>query len=126
MIGVVAVFGLSGVDKSWLISRFASAHSVRHVQASQLLRDAKAAISGNAIKDTCQTLDDWPLIFHADPHRKEWTSAAKRASLSPCRERPLATPLLRVPRLAVGSTDSEAGRSKTPALCDLYPQVERA
>src|ERR1700757_620632 len=29
---------------------------------------------------------DWPL----DPRRKEWTFAAKRASLSPCRERPLA------------------------------------
>jgi hypothetical protein len=33
---------------------------------------------------------DWRLIFPADPRRKEWTSAAKRASLSP------------VPRRAIG------------------------
>jgi adenylate kinase len=43
---VVAVFGVSGVGKSWLISRFASANPVAHVQASQLLREAKAAIDG--------------------------------------------------------------------------------
>jgi adenylate kinase len=47
MVRVVAVFGLSGVGKSWQISRFASANPVVHVQASQLLREAKAAISGN-------------------------------------------------------------------------------
>jgi adenylate kinase family enzyme len=47
MVKVIAVFGLSGVGKSWLISRFASANPVAHVQASQLLREAKAAISGS-------------------------------------------------------------------------------
>jgi adenylate kinase len=47
MVRVVAVFGLSGVGKSWLISRFASANPVVHVQAGQLLGEAKAAISGN-------------------------------------------------------------------------------
>jgi adenylate kinase len=41
---VVAVFGLSGVGKSWLIARYAEQVPVLHVQASQLLRDAKAAL----------------------------------------------------------------------------------
>jgi hypothetical protein len=36
------------------------------------------------------------------------------------------TPFLRIPRLAMGSTNNESGRSKTPTLCDLYPQIERA
>ena len=48
MVSVVAVFGLSGVGKSWLISRFAAAETVVHAQASQLLREARAAISGRA------------------------------------------------------------------------------
>jgi Protein of unknown function (DUF2924) len=30
------------------------------------------------------------------------------------------------PPLVMGSTDNEAGRSKTPTLRDLYPQIERA
>lgn len=47
MVRVIAVFGLSGVGKSWLISRFASANAVLHVQASQLLRDLKKAVSGS-------------------------------------------------------------------------------
>jgi adenylate kinase len=47
VVRVLAVCGLSGVGKSWLISRFASANPVVHVQASQLLREAKAAISGS-------------------------------------------------------------------------------
>ena len=46
MVKVVAVFGVSGVGKSSMISRYASGHAVMHVQASQLLREAKAAISG--------------------------------------------------------------------------------
>jgi Protein of unknown function (DUF2924) len=38
----------------------------------------------------------------------------------------VATPLLHISRLAMGSRDNEAGRPKTPTLCDLYPQIERA
>lgn len=68
-IKLLAVFGLSGVGKSWLISRFASAHHVVHVQASQLLRDAKAAISGNVmISEELRTgpvLDNQALLTQA-------------------------------------------------------------
>ena len=46
MVEVAAVFGLSGVGKSWLISRFAKTEEIAHVQASQLLREARAEISG--------------------------------------------------------------------------------
>jgi len=46
MVDVVAVFGLSGVGKSWLISRFIAQNTYAHVQASQLMRGAKAALSG--------------------------------------------------------------------------------
>jgi hypothetical protein len=42
---VVAVSGLSGVGKSWLVSRYASANAVVHIQASQLLQEAKAALA---------------------------------------------------------------------------------
>jgi Protein of unknown function (DUF2924) len=34
-------------------------------------------------------------------------------------------PLLCISRLAKWSPENEAGRSKTPMLCDLYPQIER-
>jgi adenylate kinase len=43
MTKVIAVFGLSGVGKSWMISRYAAAANVAHIQASQLMRDAIAA-----------------------------------------------------------------------------------
>jgi adenylate kinase len=43
---VAAVFGLSGVGKSWLISRFAEGIAIAHAQASQLLREARAEIGG--------------------------------------------------------------------------------
>ena len=46
MVKVAAVFGVSGVGKSWLIARFGEAASIAHAQASQLLRDARAEISG--------------------------------------------------------------------------------
>lgn len=49
MSNVVAVFGLSGVGKSWLIARFAAVNPVLHLQASQLLKDAKAAVTGMAM-----------------------------------------------------------------------------
>ena len=57
---VIAVFGLSGVGKSWLISRFAEGHEVLHLQASQLLKDAKAAVSG--IVTTSEELRTGPVI----------------------------------------------------------------
>ena len=49
MVDVAAVFGLSGVGKGWLISRYVSSHAVLHIQASQLLREAKVAISGGVV-----------------------------------------------------------------------------
>ena len=46
MVPVVAVFGLSGVGKSWMISKFGNATEVKHVQASQLIREARAEMTG--------------------------------------------------------------------------------
>ena len=47
MVKVAAVFGLSGVGKGWLISRYASSHAVLHIQASQLLCEAKVSRCGH-------------------------------------------------------------------------------
>jgi adenylate kinase len=49
MAKVIAVFGLSGVGKSWMISRFTANTDVAHVQASHLMRDAIAARSGTTV-----------------------------------------------------------------------------
>lgn len=49
MAKVVTVFGLSGVGKSWMISRYAKTANVAHVQASQLMRDAKSAHVSKAV-----------------------------------------------------------------------------
>jgi adenylate kinase len=69
MVKVAAVFGLSGVGKSWLISRYSRAHAVLHVQASQLLRDAKAAMSGAVVTSeelrTGAVLDNQQLLIRA-------------------------------------------------------------
>jgi adenylate kinase len=46
MMNVAAVFGVSGVGKSWLISHFGETTEIAHAQASQLLREARAAITG--------------------------------------------------------------------------------
>lgn len=60
MAKVVTVFGLSGVGKSWMISRYAAAANVAHVQASQLMRDAKAAQVGKAV--TSEDLRRGPVL----------------------------------------------------------------
>jgi adenylate kinase len=69
VVKVAGVFGLSGVGKSWLISRYSGAHTVLHVQASQLLRDAKAAISGAVVTSeelrTGAVLDNQQLLIRA-------------------------------------------------------------
>jgi adenylate kinase len=69
MVRVIGVFGLSGVGKSWLISRFVSANPVAHVQASQLLREAKAAISGSVTTSEAlrigAVLDNQALLVRA-------------------------------------------------------------
>jgi hypothetical protein len=49
MARVVTVFGLSGVGKSWMISRYAAAANIAHIQASQLMRDARAALVGGPV-----------------------------------------------------------------------------
>ena len=60
MAKVVTVFGLSGVGKSWMISRYSAAANVVHVQASQLMRDAKAAQVGKAV--TSEDLRRGPVL----------------------------------------------------------------
>lgn len=60
MAKVVTVFGLSGVGKSWMISRYAASANVAHVQASQLMRDAKAAQVGQAV--TSEDLRRGPVL----------------------------------------------------------------
>jgi adenylate kinase len=57
---VVTVFGLSGVGKSWMISRYASAANVAHVQASQLMRNARAATMGQPV--TSEDLRRGPVL----------------------------------------------------------------
>src|ERR1700753_345358 len=49
MAKVVAVFGLSGVGKSWMISRYVAAENIAHIQASQLMRDASTAGVGKPV-----------------------------------------------------------------------------
>ena len=67
MVKVVGVFGLSGVGKTWLISRYARTNRVLHVQASQLLREAKAATSGAIVSSedlrTGKVLDNQQLLI---------------------------------------------------------------
>jgi adenylate kinase len=60
MANVVTVFGLSGVGKSWMISRYAAAANVAHIQASQLMRDAKAALVGGTV--TSENLRRGPVL----------------------------------------------------------------
>jgi adenylate kinase len=57
---VVTVFGISGVGKSWVISHYAAAANVAHIQASQLMRDAKAAQVGQAV--TSEDLRRGPVL----------------------------------------------------------------
>jgi adenylate kinase len=60
MAKVIAVFGLSGVGKSWMISRYAAATNVSHIQASRLMRDAKAALVGGPV--TSENLRRGPVL----------------------------------------------------------------
>jgi adenylate kinase len=60
MAKVVTVFGLSGVGKSWMISRYAEAANVAHIQASQLMRDARAALVGRPV--TSENLRRGPVL----------------------------------------------------------------
>jgi adenylate kinase len=60
MAKVVAVFGLSGVGKSWIISRYASIANVAHIQANQLMRDAKAALVAREV--TSEDLRRGPVL----------------------------------------------------------------
>jgi len=69
MAKVVAVFGLSGVGKSSMIARYAASANVAHVQASQLMRDAKAALVGKPVTSESlrrgPTLDNQSLLTDA-------------------------------------------------------------
>lgn len=53
---VLAVFGISGVGKTFMASRFASAHDARHVRASELIRTAKSV--STKIRSTDELLSD--------------------------------------------------------------------
>ncbi len=57
---VVTVFGISGVGKSWMISRYAAAANVAHVRASQLMRDARATLVGQPV--TSEDLRRGPVL----------------------------------------------------------------
>lgn len=69
MAKVIVVFGLSGVGKTWMISRYAGQSNVAHIQASQLMRDAKAAqISGAVTSEDLRrgpVLDNQSLLVDA-------------------------------------------------------------
>lgn len=60
MAKVVAVLGLSGVGKSWMISRYAAIANVAHIQASQLMRDARAGREGRPV--TSEDLRRGPVL----------------------------------------------------------------
>jgi adenylate kinase len=60
MARVVTVFGLSGVGKSWMISRYAAAANVAHMQASQLMRDARATLVAREV--TSEDLRRGPVL----------------------------------------------------------------
>jgi adenylate kinase len=46
MVKVAAVFGVSGVGKSWLIARFGDVTPIVHAQAGDLIRNARAELTG--------------------------------------------------------------------------------
>ena len=60
MAKVVTVFGLSGVGKSWMISRYAAAANVAHIQASKLIRDAIAGLDVRPV--TSEDLRRGPIL----------------------------------------------------------------
>jgi adenylate kinase len=60
MAKVVTVFGISGVGKSWMISRYAALSNAAHIQASQLMRNARAALVGQAV--TSEDLRRGPVL----------------------------------------------------------------
>jgi adenylate kinase len=60
MTNVIAVFGISGVGKTWLASRLAAQRGLLHVQAGELLRQAKAIVDGQAT--TAEELRTGPVL----------------------------------------------------------------
>lgn len=72
---IIAVFGLSGVGKSWLIGRCVAHFPVLHVQASQLLREAKAVLSGERVTSEelrkGAVLDNQTLLIQAFARLRE-------------------------------------------------------
>lgn len=66
---VTAVFGISGVGKSWLVGRFVESHDVCHAQASALMREAKAAILDRPVASeelrTGKVVDNQTLLVDA-------------------------------------------------------------
>lgn len=66
---VLAVFGISGVGKSWLIGRFLETHDLVHAQASALMREAKAKQLQHAVDSeqlrTGAVVDNQVLLVEA-------------------------------------------------------------
>jgi adenylate kinase len=75
---VIAVIGLSGVGKGWLISRFAKEHTAHHVEASRLLKEAKKATSGAHVTSeelrTGAVINNQDLLISAFLAEREKTS----------------------------------------------------
>ncbi len=65
----IAIFGISGVGKTWLASRLAERRGMRHVQAGELLRLAKEDVEGRATTAeelrTGAVLDNQALLLQA-------------------------------------------------------------
>jgi adenylate kinase len=77
---VVAVFGLSGVGKSWLTSRYAKRFGVLHVQASQLLRETKASLFG--VNLTAEELRQGAVLDNQELLVRAFTNV-RRTSVKP-------------------------------------------
>jgi hypothetical protein len=90
---VVTVFGLSGVGKSWMISRYAAATDVAHIQASQLMREARAARVGRSV--TSEDLRRGPVLDNQTLLTDPFASSTPAVSLAqiPVIRRGLAEPV---------------------------------
>lgn len=60
MADVIAVFGISGVGKTWLASRLAAKRGMRHVQAGELMRQAREVLEGRPT--TAEDLRKGPVL----------------------------------------------------------------
>jgi adenylate kinase len=66
---ITAVFGISGVGKSWLIGQLLEKHDLVHVQASVLMREAKAKLLNRSVDSeelrTGKVVDNQAMLIEA-------------------------------------------------------------